>query len=322
MAQSSIGNHSPSGGNGANSIPRVWERYSRKHSMIHRPLAVYFVYGTLTTKGIMLTTEQLDKFKDEGFLIIREAIPDSLRKELKWAIDFLHEGDGGKYSEKKRWDARNCLLKDSSFLKVMRDQNFLSIPVQILGWNIKVLTSHIVKMDAHAESDEMPILFHQDGGSLPFELLEPLPPLFIKIGFCVSGVSSQNGGQLRVVPGSHRLVGLPIMKTETEPYAAITLDVRPGDITLLDWRCWHAVSPNKSKIVRRNFYLGFGFRWLMPMDSETTEVGTKIDDPITAQLLGKKVTNLGNYLPTLDDVPLRSILKDLEVDGPSIAFGC
>ncbi len=255
----------------------------------------------------MITTEQVDQFNEEGFLVIRNAIPDNTRKDLETIIDRLHREDA-RENEEVRWDMRNCIRRDPCFLNLLCDPGLLSIPVRILGWNIKLLTSHIVKIAPNAPTAEMPILFHQDGGALSFELAEPLPQLILKMGYCISGDTEHNAGQLQVVPGSNRLVGPPIMKTETEPYGAIDVVTKPGDLTLLDWRCWHAVSPNKSSVIRRNLYFGFGPRWLMPMDYESGE-GLPNADPVITQLFGGKASSLGHYLPSVEDTPLKTLFK-------------
>lgn len=258
----------------------------------------------------MLTTEQLDEFNENGFLIIRNAISKEAAFAFERAIDYLHDKDEPVSSRTKaRWDMRNCLFRHPYFINLLLDHRMLSIPAEILGWNIKLLTTHIVKIAPQAQTNEMSILFHQDGGALSFELSEPLPLLIIKMNYCISGDKEPDSGQLRVVPGSNRLIGPPVMKTDTEPFGAIDLITEPGDLTLLDWRCWHALSPNKSKVVRRNIYYGFGPRWLMPMDYDTYEQLGYANTAILTQLLGGRATPLGDYLPTDEDTPLKALFE-------------
>jgi ectoine hydroxylase-related dioxygenase (phytanoyl-CoA dioxygenase family) len=150
---------------------------------------------------------------------------------------------------------------------------------------------------------------------------EPHPRLFIKIAYWLTDLSETGRGAIRFIPGSHRLVGRPAQaEGAPDPYGAIEMTARPGDAVLFEQRMWHGVGANTSQITRKSLFYGYGYRWLRPMDYVTMpqELLARCT-PIQRQLLGDAATQLGYYLPTDEDVPLRAWWKErreLRAAGP------
>lgn len=257
----------------------------------------------------MLTEAQVDQFESNGMLVLPKFLPeDQLKTSLK-VIDGL-QGDVA-YTSKGRWDMRNCLPHHEIFTNLATDEKLLSTVEQLLSFNVKLLGSHIVKMKCASEANKLTVDWHRDGGTLSVELEEPLPPMFVKAAFCVSGSTEAESGELLVVPGSHRLVGeLPLNTEAQQPFGATRVTMSPGDLMIFDWRLWHAVSPNKSQVVRRTLYLAYGFRWLAPMDYVQMPSDLMEKSPVHRQILGGKSSQLGHYLPTEEDVPLQALSLD------------
>jgi ectoine hydroxylase len=261
------------------------------------------------SQSYALTELQLQQYRDEGVIIFRKAISTNLLKKLQEAIDSLHQkesNDVESYATTGRWDVRNCLPQHPIFPTLLDNPFLLLVLKRILGWNIKLLGSQIVKMKEAFTGSELPISWHRDGGVLSAELLDPLPPLFVKVGYCISGSSAPDGGELLMVRGSHRIIGEPVVDLDTEqPLGSQRILMEPGDIVIFDWRIWHAVTPNESSTVRRTLYLAFGYRWLAAMDYQTMPAELLKDSTLRKQLLGG-ARDLGYYLPTESEVPLRT----------------
>lgn len=256
-----------------------------------------------------MTDQQKQLFERDGFLIVPNLLAPDLVERLLSASDELHASDStqGIYSQSGRWERRNCLPDHRIFLELLGHPDVLQLAVGVRGWNIKLLTSHLVKVAPSKQVDQMVIHWHQDGGTISAELPDPLPPLFVKVAFCLSGLSEPSSGGLKVVPGSQRQIGRPSRAAElADPYGAIEVSPQSGDVIIFDWRLWHAVSPNQSNVIRRNLYYGFGPRWMMPMDHVTmpAELISQAN-PVCRQLLGQIETSMGCYLPKKEDVPLR-----------------
>lgn len=259
------------------------------------------------TKPTCLTSKQLEEFESNGYIIISHFLPQEEVETFKQITDELQGTTP--FNKIGRWDKRNCIIHHTKFIELLTNPPLLTIVTQLLGYNIKLLGSHLVATNASPQNQELPVTWHRDGGVLSAELPDPLPPLFVKVSFCISGSSQSEGGELLVVPGSHRLIGEPPTDPQTElPIGVTKIYINPGDMLIFDWRLWHAVNKNTSKIIRRTLYFTFGFRWLSPVDYKTMPEELLSLGPIHKQLLGG-ATELGNYLPSEAELPLKILAE-------------
>jgi ectoine hydroxylase len=259
----------------------------------------------------LLTPEQKAQFDRDGFLVLHNVLPPDLTTRLLETADRLaSEGitsDG--LSERRHWQMRHCLPADPVFLEMVDHPNILPIVAGILGWDIHLITSHLIvrpptpDADAHFKGEG----WHRDGGQSSWEMAEPHPRILLKVAFFLSDQSETGRGNTQVVPGSNRLTG-PLAKDKDapHPYGAIEICGKPGDAFIFEQRTYHAVGPNFSDITRKTLFMGYGFRWVRPMDYTVPPVELfPRCNAIQRQLLGDIITPMGVYLPTDEDVPLR-----------------
>ena len=125
-----------------------------------------------------------------------------------------------------------------------------------LGWNVHVYHSHL---DVHPPI-RVPVPFrfdwHQDGGRQNREIeTTPRPRLSVKLAYWLSDVSEPGRGNLKVVPGSHRvnwIDGPPRRDIQwPDPEGAIEVTAEPGDAVFFDRRIWHTRSRNHSRHTAR-----------------------------------------------------------------------
>jgi ectoine hydroxylase len=260
-----------------------------------------------------LTEEQRAAFERDGFLLVPDALPPDMVETLLGAVDRLYEQGVREQglSKTNHWQMRNCVVADSIFLELLDWPATFPLVVDLLNWNIHLITSHLIvraPSPPGADANWKAEGWHRDGGTSYGEMQEPHPRLFIKIAYWLTDLSEPGRGGIRFVPGSHRLVGRPAQADGApDPYGAIEVRARPGDAVLFEQRMWHAVGPNSSELTRKSLFFGYGYRWLRPMDyvvmPEELLAGTS---PIRRQLLGDAQTQLGYYLPQDEDVPLRA----------------
>jgi ectoine hydroxylase len=261
----------------------------------------------------VLTEEQREAFERDGFLVIPDALPPDMVERLVRVADRLYEAGVAEegLSNVNHWHLRNCLPADELFMDLLDWPATFPLVVDLLNWNIHLVTSHLImRAPSPPDADEKwkATGWHRDGGTSPSEMQEPHPRLLIKIAYWLTDLSEPGRGAIRFVPGSHRLVGRPAQAPDAaDPYGAIELRAKPGDAVLFEQRLWHAVGPNRSDMVRKSLFFGYGYRWLRPMDyvTQAPELLERVR-PIHRQLLGDAVTQLGYYLPTDEDVPLRA----------------
>lgn len=261
----------------------------------------------------VLTEEQRQSFERDGFLVVPNALPPEFLQRVTAAADRLYAAGlmAQGLSNVNHWELRNCLPHDDVFLELLDWPATFPLVVDLLNWNIHLITSHLIMRapsPPDADASWMASGWHRDGGSSSVEMQEPHPRLLIKIAYWLSDLSEPGRGAIRFVPGSNRMVGRPAQAPGApDPYGAIELTARPGDAVLFEQRLWHAVGPNRSEQVRKGLFFGYGYRWLRPMD-HVTQPRELLDrvTPIRRQLLGDAATELGYYIPTDADVPLRA----------------
>ena len=260
-----------------------------------------------------LTENQRKAFERDGFLVIPNALPPEMVARLTEAVDRLYAQGVAKegLSKANAWNLRNCIGADPVLLELLDYRETFPLVVDLLNWNLHLITSHlIVRAPSPSEANERWKAegWHRDGGTSSVEMEEPHPRLFIKIAYWLTDLSETGRGNIRFVPGSHRMMGRPAQAEDApDPYGAVEICVRPGDATLFEQRTWHAVGANVSNITRKSLFYGYGYRWIHPMDYKVqpTELLEQCN-PIQRQLLGDTQTPLGNYIPQDIDVPLRA----------------
>jgi ectoine hydroxylase-related dioxygenase (phytanoyl-CoA dioxygenase family) len=259
----------------------------------------------------VLTEEQRRFFDEHGYLIVEDALSADLVDELREAalrVQRRYRPDGVRPGEVFEW--RNVLVEDPAFWQLLDYPKTVPLVWQILGWNIQLITSHLVI--SYPPQEKTNLGWHQDGGRTVAELPQPLPRLFIKIAYWLSDTRHPESGAMEIVPGSHRLLGRPAMQNG-KPVGAMGLHVKAGTAVLFENRLWHARGINRSDQPRIALFFGYGYRWLRPMDYVTMPAELlERCNPLQRQLLGADQTPQGKvlsyYIPNDNDVPLRSIL--------------
>jgi ectoine hydroxylase-related dioxygenase (phytanoyl-CoA dioxygenase family) len=266
---------------------------------------------------VRLTPQQKAAFDRDGFLVVRDALAPELVDRLIAVADRLFDAGFAKdgLSARGHWQMRNCLPQDDIFLELLDHPNILPLVAGILNWDIHLITSHLLVRPPSPEGADAFFKgegWHRDGGLSPVEMQEPHPRIFLKVAYLLSDQSEPGRGNTMVVPGSNRLVGPPAQAEGVpHPYGAIEITGKPGDAFLFEQRTWHAVGPNLSNLTRKTLFMGYGYRWVYPMDYRITP-GEILErcSPIQRQLLGDVKTPMGVYLPAEEDVPLRAWWKE------------
>lgn len=258
---------------------------------------------------------QKARFDQDGFLVLRNVLePERVGRLMAVAKRLAAEGverDG--LSERGHWQRRNCLPCDPAFLELLDNPQVLPVVMAILGWDIHLITSHLIvrppnlEAEAHFKGEG----WHRDGGQSSWEMTEPHPRILLKVAYFLSDQSEPGRGNTQVVPGSNRLMGpLAWEPGAPHPYGAIEVLGKPGDAFLFEQRTYHAVGPNLSHLTRTTLFMGYGFRWVHPMDYHPMHDYVNLyaqATPVQRQLLGETKTVTGVYLPTDADVPLRAV---------------
>ena len=133
-----------------------------------------------------------------------------------------------------------------------------------------------------------------------------VPRILLKCAYYFTDLSEPNSGATLVTPGSnHLLERVPIPKGQADPEGALEPSLQPGDCLLFENRTFHAGAANLTDQIRKGIMMGYGYRWLMPMDYRTQEQ-TLLDKltPLEQYLVGEPFTKTKEFIPSGSESPL------------------
>jgi len=134
----------------------------------------------------------------------------------------------------------------------------------------------------------------------------------LKCAFYFTDLSQPKSGNTMVVPGSNLLTKtLEIPKGQADPAGAIEPLLNPGDCLLFENRTWHAGAVNHSDHTRKGIMIGYGYRWVMPMDfrRQSEEFIEKLS-PLERFLVGEPYDDVKGFQPDGGANPLANWCKE------------
>lgn len=269
-----------------------------------------------------LTDDERNQFEENGYFVVKNALPTDLVESLLDATDRIYENYGphsgvayqqGKIqgSENGRLNMLDAISRDERFLDLLDWPQTFPKVVDILGWNIQLYHSHLIITPPLDENDPQNIRrlgWHQDSGRLNKDIeTSPKPRISLKVGFFLTSTNSPERGCFHVIPGKHLEDNLELSSDHNVEHADSTpVLADAGDAVFFDRRIWHAGGKNTSNITRKVLFLGYSYRWLKPRDDMDVQHYMHKADPIRQQLLGSCTTGgYGFTSPEDVDVPLK-----------------
>ena len=260
-----------------------------------------------------LSDDEIRQFDEEGYLIVREALDPPAIGKLVEAGDRLMASDrveNRQVSHSELYDSfRNSVAIDDVFVPLVTNEKILSIVVQLLGAHVQLMTSHLIYKrpdpPGTPKSARSPG-WHRDYASATKVLGNSVPRILLKCGYYFTDLSEPNSGATLVAPGSNHLVErIKIPEGQVDPANFVEPSLKPGDCLLFENRTWHAGGANLTTRIRKGIMIGYGYRWVMPMDyrTQTQDVLDKLD-PLTRYLVGEPYQKTPGYNPGGGDSPL------------------
>ena len=260
-----------------------------------------------------LSDAEIRQFDDEGYLIVRKVLDPPTIDRLTEVGDRLMASDrreNRQVSHSDLYDSfRNCVSIDDAFIPLLTNEKILSVVVQLLGAYIQLMTSHLIYK--HPDPPGTPNTarlpgWHHDYGRAKKVLGNGVPRILLKCAYYLTDLSKPNSGATLVAPGSNQLVeAIKILEGQTDPLGFIEPGLQPGDCFLFENRTWHAGAANLSPHTRKAVMIGYGYRWVMPMDYRTqSEALLKKLNPLGRYLVGEPFQETPEFHPDDGDSPL------------------
>ena len=266
----------------------------------------------------VLTEDERQRFERDGFLIVEDALPPAMLKQLLSATDRVdaetRARDG--LGPTERVNLLDFIGRDDIFLELLDWPLTFPKVWGILGWHIQLYHSHLVVSPPRATGgprNQARFGWHQDSGRLNIDIeSNPRPRISLKVGYFLTDTTVLGRANFYVVPGSHLNNRLDVPNDEgTAPEGALAIQVPAGTAVFFDRRLWHSATPNYSNVPRKVLFYGYSYRWLRPRDNMTVSHYMDRSDPIRRQLLGAGSGGLGYTSPSDEDVPLKTWLLEL-----------
>ena len=245
----------------------------------------------------MLTSEEIKKYKEEGYLIPNFQMPE---KDLL-EIEELHDSLVKKFPKFRNY-CPAILLHDERFLKYCFNEKILNIIEQLIGKNFALWNSSFFAKPA---LNGYATPWHQDGQYWPIR-----PLATCSVWLAIDDATSKNGC-LKFIKGSHKdkklkkhkinkseklTLNQELLKSEYIEKNSVDLILKRGQISLHDVYMIHGSEENRSPHSRRAMTMRF-----MPTTSifDHRFVFNTRDFSITKiyQARGKDVSMKNNMIP-------------------------
>ncbi len=263
------------------------------------------------------TPEELAQFREQGYLIVENALDADMIARLEAVCDRLDAAERAATGlpADKILQKFKVMVEDPIFLELLDWPTVLPKVWGIMGWNIQHYISHLIMYPPEPDKSvrkSSGTLWHQDGGRPVVEMERPHPMLSLKCSYWLSDTTIPESGTFRILPASHYLDALPAERLPNgEPPGTLDVGVKPGTAVLFDRRLWHTRTFNYSDVTRKVVFIGYSYRWLRGLDYSSMPDDLLAQcDPIRRQLLGDAVLTKGWWQPEEVDVPLRTWLRE------------
>ena len=231
----------------------------------------------MSAKSDSTTEAHLIQFREEGWCVIENVIPQAKVDGIRHAAEAVNEKATATYNKENT----NVITYLQSFAPHLADNRVLAIAktvfnhphVRIAQTQIRVLPLHAggdVKLDV----DEKPLRgYHSDW---PHDLTDlsgsgrihqPFPDIVMALTtlWMLSPFTKQNGGTW-IVPRSHRDIRNPRGNDGIDGLQPIRNEMQvtgsAGSVFMMDSRMWHSVAPNQSDHSRAAVWASYIPWWM------------------------------------------------------------
>ncbi|PCJ59661.1 MAG: hypothetical protein COA79_09665 [Planctomycetota bacterium] len=218
-------------------------------------------------------TKILD-FEKNGYVILPQVLPAEFIERLISAGDYWVNSNHQEMRKNSDYHIsdgfRNCLSLDDSFLELIAIPKVLPYIIKLLGYDIKLLTSHLIYKKPAIKTSETPKCnpgWHRDFYHAQNSLGDKLiPRLDIKAAFCLTDLPKPKSGGTLIAPKSHLLKERLKINDNGFPDHFIEPQLKAGDCLLFENRTWHAGAVNLSSQIRKVVMLGYTYIWIKASD--------------------------------------------------------
>ena len=250
--------------------------------------------------------DQIRQFDEEGYLVVRNVLDEASIATLLEASDRLIASDiqtSRQSNPTGLYDGfRNSIALDDAYIPLMTHPKILPLVIHLLGSNLQLMTSHLIykypNPPGTPEHHRAPG-WHRDYLQAMMALGHySIPRIELKCAYYFTDLRRPKSGNTMVVPGSNQATAPLAVPEDGDPDGAIEPLLNPGDCLLFENRTWHAGAVNLSDHIRKGIMVGFGYRWVMPMDFRRQDPAfVEKLSPLERFLVGEQYDDVVNFQP-------------------------
>ena len=233
----------------------------------------------------LITEEEERQFHEQGYLLLRSAIPvrevDSLLAEVQRLVDDSGRNGGAlhePYYHSGSYKLTRILRLSHAFDYLVDHPAYFGRLVSLIGTHIQLMDSEIF---VRGSAEQAITGFHTDLGPGMQKLIHRDGSAFfeIKMQLFLTDLSQPDSSNFTLFPGSHRRSApdaneLCMIESINRtfgahgelPPGAIQVLAAPGDALLFPHTLWHSVAPNRSGRTRYSISLRYGQLALRPLE--------------------------------------------------------
>jgi ectoine hydroxylase-related dioxygenase (phytanoyl-CoA dioxygenase family) len=278
---------------------------------------------SLVLADYKISKDDIDHFDQYGYLIVRNALDDDTIQRLLDAGDRLVDSDL-KQSRQTTADGlydgfRNAITLDDAFIPLIDHPTILPTVIQLLGADLHVMTSHLI----HKQPDpaDKPETYRQPGWHRDYAMAThdlgnaAIPRMLVKCAYYLTDLTDRSKGATMVAPGSNHLLGRPeIPEGEVDPLGAVEPSLQPGDCLIFENRTFHAGAVHRGADTRKAIMVGYGYRWVVPMDfvRQSAEFLDKLT-PLQKFLVGEAFEEVAEFQFDGGRNPLKEWCREMDL---------
>jgi hypothetical protein len=216
----------------------------------------------------VLTAEQWHQWREDGFVVLREALSPAEVAALTAVVDAMYTAHLEQPEAKPEMDRRNVMEENDLFVTLMDHPVTFPVVLELLGPYIQLGMSEVIVRPPNPDGGS---LLHTDGGQAmrQIRVTDDSLPLQIKIQYFLTDVEAPDSGNFTLIPGSHRRP-FPEGGVEGGPYSAdaLQLCVKAGDAAIFPHALWHGYVTNRSQRTRKSLIYCYSHQCFRCFDYE------------------------------------------------------
>ena len=256
----------------------------------------------------MSNGQALEQLRTDGYVILRDGLPDPVLEEARSALRSLLDGQAwgkGEFFGDRTKRVHNILAKTRAIDPLVAHPAVLEL---LRGTLTQPQVSIVNAIEIHP--GETAQFLHQDDAAFP--IARPHPPLIVNTMWALTEFTAENGAT-RLVPGTQDSIEL------VDDPLIVTADMEPGSVLLWQGGLFHGGGANCAQRRRLGLNVNYNCAWLRQQENQYLAIPKDIAATLSDDFL--RLLGYDTHIDIYGLVDHRHPLSVLGRDVPTTASG-